>query len=246
MRRHNEQRTFEDFLTLVRSSRLDPSRISLSLLTSSENEYHHFKLATKGYPFARFSVLLHRGFHEVRRQPSIPDEEELQKQRQSEIAKLRNYLLLRTLKEERHIFWLDPDVYQINPGIVQRMIAHSESRDDAGIITARCSLGKNESYDVHSWSGTKQDQHYLAESLRGTSDNDIVPLTAVGASVLYMRSSLVWRGLTFPPHYTVGTGWDHEGHDGIETEGLCQQARGLRGGGCFALGGNWHVRHAFT
>lgn len=240
---NNVQRTFEDFINLMRSSALDPSRISLSLLTGSEQEYRHFRALTKRYHFARFTVLLHPGFHEMEAASSGSTVEGRSKHHRSETAKLRNYLLLRTLRDERHIFWLDPDVYEVTPGIIPRMISHSESHEDAGIITARCSLAGDSEHDLHSWSGTKQDQHYLAETLQGTSDADLVPLTAVGASILYMRASLVWQGLTFPAYYTVGSGWDHEGHDGIETEGLCHQSRGLKGGGCFALGGNWHVSH---
>jgi hypothetical protein len=49
-----------------------------------------------------------------------------------------------------------------------------------------------------------------------------------------MRADLVRQGLTFATSYLVGTDWQAEGWDGIESEGLCITARTL-GSGCWGI-----------
>ena len=75
------------------------------------------------------------------------------------------------------------------------------------------------------------------------TDDDLIDLDTVGATILYLRASLIWRGLNFPHQFVVGTRWRKDGWDGIESEGLCYRARGLSGGKCAVLGGDWHVQH---
>jgi len=91
--------------------------------------------------------------------------------------------------------------------------------------------------------GTRDDQRHVVELMNGTFNDDSIELNAVGATILYMRPSLVWRGLSFPRQYTVGTSWGEDDVDGLESEGLCYRARGLQGGGCAVMGGSWKVKH---
>jgi len=169
----------------------------------------------------------------------------MQSARRAELAKLRNYLMLKSLHDERHIIWLDADVYDMDEGIVQRMVTISNDREDVGIITARCSEGGNPNYDLNAWAGTRENPQHVTDLLVNSTDDDLLPLTAVGATLLYIRASLVRRGVNFPYHDVVGTRWGENGNDGLESEGICYQARGLKGGGCFLLGGSWHVKHGF-
>ncbi len=242
----DKARRFEDFLYLLESTELNLHDMSLGLMTSSEDEFDHFIRATRRYPFARVTVFLHPGFNE----DAVLDrdhrhDDDMQGARRAELAKLRNYLMLRSLHDERHIVWLDADVYALDQGIVQRMIAHSNERDDVGVIAARCSEGGNPDYDLNAWAGTRENQQHANELVAGSTDDELLPLTAVGATLLYIRASLVRRGVNFPYHGVVGTRWGEDGNDGIESEGVCYQARGLKGGGCFLLGGSWHVNHGF-
>ncbi|ETN44908.1 uncharacterized protein HMPREF1541_09783 [Cyphellophora europaea CBS 101466] len=67
----------------------------------------------------------------------------------------------------------------------------------------------------------------------------IFRLDAVGATVLMVKAALVRQGLAFATTYLVGTDWQSEGWDGVESEGLCVAARGL-GGEC------WGMRNGFS
>ncbi|KAJ9652000.1 hypothetical protein H2198_008742 [Neophaeococcomyces mojaviensis] len=256
-------RTLEDFLQIV-LSQYDMEATSLGLLTSSPDEYAIYKSTLQRYDFPRVTVFMHQGFHDG---PTIDrnhrHDANVQTIRRAEMSKLRNYLMLRTLQQERHILWLDADVNRLDDGIVRRMVSHAHEREDVGILTARCSMGGMENYDLNAWRGTRQGprgwdlseeeisrgemelqgQHHVSELIRNTTNNDLVSLDTVGATILYIRASLVWRGLSFPHQYVIGTRWGKDGWDGIESEGLCYRARGLRGGKCMVLGGGWHVEH---
>ena len=151
--------------------------------------------------------------------------------------------MLGTLQDEHHIVWLDADVVRLDKGIIQRMITHSDSREDAGIITARCEAPWGPNYDLNAWSGPHQHAQYVPKIIENTTDDDLLPLTSFGGTLLYIRASLVRRGINFTPCYVIGTEWGEAGDDGIESEGMCYQARDLKDGGCFVLVGSWHSKH---
>jgi mannan polymerase complexes MNN9 subunit len=172
--------------------------------------------------------------------------------------------MLRALEDEKHIIWLDADVVFLSNGIVQTMIGHSESTEDAGIITARCHQNQMENYDKNAWrvgDGSVQgvisnderaaSVQKLAETrvmvdqaTTGTGDSEIIPLDSVGGTILYICADLIREGVVFPHFNIVGTTWEQPGWVGVETEGLCYMAKGLQGGGCYVLGGKHHVRHS--
>ena len=256
-------RTFKDFLSLLNSTGLDLADTSLGLLTSTEDQYSLFKTATQDTGLASTSIFLHPGYADEDVSRGDRHDESTQVSRRAQIAKLRNYLMLRSLGDESHIIWLDSDVFELHtPRVFQKMISQSKNSREAGIITARCEIGPIMDYDGNAWKGAlarASIQHAensmctdgdaaektvrVGDLIKGTSDDELVKLDSVGATVLYMRASLVHRGLTFPSSFVVGTTWEMAGWDGIETEGLCYQARALKGGGCYALGGAWMVRH---
>ncbi|KAF2150226.1 glycosyltransferase family 62 protein [Myriangium duriaei CBS 260.36] len=241
-----------------------PERISLGLMTSSMDEYEFYKESVQDSDYAKVTIFRHPGF---RAGPFVDraqgHDNKVQKDRRAEMAKLRNYLMLKTLEEEEHIVWLDADVFHIDTGLVDRMIQHTQEQDKYGILTSLCQSGDEGNYDRNAWDGTrkgprswdlngdelkagelkKQGQSLVHELLPGTGDDDLVPLTAIGATILYLRGDLVTQGLNFPHQYTVGTRWMKDGWDGIESEGLCYRGRGLKGGGCAVMGGKWKVRH---
>ncbi|GMM33514.1 hypothetical protein DASC09_008390 [Saccharomycopsis crataegensis] len=52
------------------------------------------------------------------------------------------------------------------------------------------------------------------------------PIDSVGGAILFVKTMIFRQGILFPPLYIVGTSWERiEGYDGIETEGLCYQAK---------------------
>jgi hypothetical protein len=258
-------RTFYDFLDLLITTNINLTTTSLALWTSSPEQYHLFRTATTHLPqpLARLSIFLDPTPDDTinranRHAPS------LQSTRRSTVARLRNKLLLHALGPEPHHLWLDSDIQYLSPGIIQLLLFHSASNPDAGIITARCQDGPTYNYDKNAWAGgrlpgpgpeflsadpaiaaaeAETKSRLVDELIHGTKDNDLIPLDAVGGTILYMRASLVWEGLNFPSYYTVGTRWGRDGWDGIETEGLCYVARKLDGGGCYVLGGKNYVMH---
>lgn len=260
-----DPRSIENLLEIVQSQH-NVTKTSLGILTSSLDEFNYYKHVTTALPFARITIIMHPGFrdgHSQEEDRKIRHADRFQQARRAELAKLRNYLMLKALRDETHIIWLDSDVFHLDDGIVSRMLRHVRAWDNVGILTARCAKGLKYDYDLNAWRGTRrgprgwdldeqeidageeelQGQYQVRDLIEGTSDDDLVPLDTVGATLLYMRSSLLWRGLTFPHQYVVGTRWMKDGWDGIESEGLCYRARGLKGGNCMLLGGPWHVEH---
>ena len=66
--------------------------------------------------------------------------------------------------------------------------------------------------------------------------NDPVPLDSVGGTVLWVDANLHREGVIFPPFYLIGSEWDRNGYDGIETEGICYIAKAMLGNQvCFGL-----------
>lgn len=259
-------RTFNDFLDLIKSTDIGLDRVSLGLMTASEEEYDLYRNATASWGIPRVSVLLKKGNEEedtnlfTHRPRGGRHSFTFQMTRRADIALLRNELMTRALHDERHLVWIDSDVKTLTPDMIQTMVAHSETVDDAGVITALCKRGRIQDYDKNAWSGqragapfggkdpdftkkTASKPKYVGELVLGTKDDDIIHLDSVGGTVLYIRASLIHQGLSFPPYYVIGTQWGKDGFDGLETEGLCYIANYLTGGGCYTLGGDHHVEH---
>ena len=258
-------RTFHDFLDLLLTTNINLTTTSLALWTTSQEQYQLFRTATTHLlqPLARLSIFLDTNTADDTTDRANRHHPSLQSTRRSTVARLRNKLLLHALGPEPHHLWLDADIQYLSPGIIQLLLFHSTTTPTAGIITARCQDGPTYNYDKNAWAGARpgpgpetlsadpaiaaveaeSKARLVDELIDGTKDSDLIPLDAVGGTILYMRAGLVWEGLNFPSYYTVGTRWGRDGWDGIETEGLCYVARRLEGGGCYVLGGKNHVVH---
>ena len=260
-------RTVGSLMELLQGTEYPSESISLGLLTSSGSEFARSKSAISRMGFSTSYVIHHPGYGSPveRRDRHV---EATQRERRRSIARLRNYLMLRTLQNEQHILWLDADVFWLAPGIIQKMIQQSNGRqgnrsEKVGMITARCLQDDNPDYDRNAWAGPRliptlaqqtnlptqfvpqatAETKFLAQLVGNTTEDDLVHLDSVGGTVLYIAADTVRQGLTFPTYNVVGTQWNStEGWDGIETEGVCYIAKSL-GFGCFGLGGAWHVKH---
>ncbi|KAI1403200.1 glycosyltransferase family 62 protein [Hypoxylon fuscum] len=264
------RRTIYDFLDMIVTTDLDLTRVTLGMMTASREEYEATKAAIAPLPFARVALFYREG-DGGGAAAQIPYEDrhlpEVQRKRRGAIASARNYLMLRSLQDEAHVIWVDADIVEFSKGLMQTMIAHAEKREDIGIITALCRQTITPNYDKNAWSYNREvlllagpvgdndldaaadklveTRTYIDELIKGTTDDDILPIDSVGGTILYIKASLVRQGINFPTSYVVGTTWSHEGWVGIESEGICYMASQLDGGGnCFVLGGNHHVRHA--
>jgi len=249
-------RTFPSFLEFLNdTSGLPASSISLAILTTTESAYEHYISTLSTHPYAKAQVLLYA--------PTIPDDEgpadrhtaSFQATRRKQIAVARNILMFRALTTEAHIFYFDSDVIDASPGICAQMLKQASDPKittspnitlpdtilPVGLITARAQDGGTYDYDLNAWSkGREQHMHDL---LPFANSEEVFPLQSVGGTLLYINAVLVRQGLSFPWWYVVGSTWEKEGGDGIETEGICYMAERL-GYGCWGLGGDWHVVHS--
>ena len=250
-------------MDLLVSTNMNLTSVSIAMMTSSPDDFTTLKEATSTLPFARTTILL-RSDNKKSFNYNDRHQNSVQQARRSVLATLRNYLMLSVLADEQHIVWLDADVVELSEGIVQTMIRHSETSEDAGIITAMCHQNQMLNYDKNAWKvnashllGVVADEDrpsavkdlretwlMVPELIEGTDDNSLVALDSVGGTILYIRPELVRQGLMFPYANMVGTTWRQQGWIGVETEGICYMARALEGGGCFVLGGSHHVRHS--
>jgi len=114
----------------------------------------------------------------------------IQVPRRAAISKSRNYLLSRALDDEDWVLWLDVDVVEYPPDVIERLLA--AGRD---IVHPNCVKEYGgESFDLNAW--RDQGRHHLHD-LR--SEGDLVRLHAVGGTMLLVRADLHREGLVFPP-----------------------------------------------
>jgi len=186
-------RSVHDFLDLLLSTKLDLSTVSLAMMTSSEAEFTTIKHATAKLPFARFSLIYKppgSGVQTLYYSERHDRSARVQRKRRGIIAGLRNYLMLRSLGDEEHILWVDADVAEFSPGIVQTMLAHAEKSASpggnqeeggrvVGLITARCSQNAHANYDKNAWSvdragGSPSLWQPVADGMRGAAVEELV------------------------------------------------------------------------
>ena len=145
-------------------------------------------------------------------------EPRIQVERRSVLARSRNHLLFCGLGDADYVLWLDADVIEFPPDLVERLLAFGKE-----IVHPHCvkSYG-GFTFDTNGWShaGTKFLHHH-----RGGPD--LVELTAVGGTVLLVQADCHRNGLIFPPFlYQGGASLsrpsngmsEHRGE--IETEGF--------------------------
>jgi hypothetical protein len=105
------------------------------------------------------------------------------------LAKARNHLLFRALKEQDWVLWLDVDVIDYPPDLIERLIA--TERD---IVHPHCVVRYGgPTYDLNAW---RDHGRVHMDDLRGGPD--LVGLDTVGGTVLLVRADVHRDGLIFP------------------------------------------------
>jgi mannan polymerase complexes MNN9 subunit len=162
------RRNIYDFLDLLVSTDLDFSNVTLGFMTSSREEYNKAVEATEKLPFARVAL-----YYREEEGPQIAyadrHKPHVQRQRRARIASLRNYLMLRTLRDEYHLVWMDADIVEISPRIVQTMIGHAEGHQGVGIMTALCTQTRAHNYDKNAWAFKRQVDEPASDDDKGNS-----------------------------------------------------------------------------
>ncbi|WP_329253292.1 glycosyltransferase [Actinoallomurus sp. NBC_01490] len=164
----------------------------------------------------------------------------VQRERRSTLARIRNHLLSRALRDEEWVLWIDVDVTSYPPDLIQRLLA---ARKD--IVVPHCvSEPGGPTYDLNTFllrpdAGALNWNQWLRDGIlqpprgfgRAYLDElgayELVRIDSVGGTVLLVRADLHRAGLVFPP-----IPYQHL----VETEGLAAMAKDMDTT-CWALPG---------
>ncbi|KAG0289146.1 hypothetical protein BGZ96_007214 [Linnemannia gamsii] len=247
-------RRFPDFLSIVQGFDYPMSNINLGILASDRTEFNAITDYIKGLPddknpFGQIHVILREKDAGIARKDRKADNE--QRDRRRLIARLRNYLLYTTLRDEDSVLWIDSDMIRVPNDLLGRMI---DSGKDV-ITTATRSGPRGNFIDLNAWVGERikpnaEEQATIEQggifvprpkSVKFTHElqEEFTELDSVGGTVLFVRGEVHREGVAFTTNYVIGAGWKYEGYDGIESEGLCYVA-GFLGYKC------WGMPHAIA
>lgn len=208
-------RTYFDRLESLTYAR---DRLSLGMLEGDSDDDTYAQLERRLgelRPRFRGTALFKRDFHfRIPRglQRWAPH---IQKQRRTVLAKARNHLLFRVLDDEDWVLWLDVDVIEYPPDIIERLLATSKD-----IVQPNCVYDYGgRSFDLNAW--RDQGRHHLHDL---KDEGELVPLDSVGGTMLLVRADVHRDGLIFP-HFPYGLAnakirTDNVWLGEIETEGL--------------------------
>jgi hypothetical protein len=159
--------------------------------------------------------------------------ETIQEQRRAILAKSRNHLLAHALEDEEWVLWLDVDVIEYPPDIIERLMATGKD-----LVQPHCVLDyRGPTFDKNAW---RDHGRLHLDDLR--AEGDLVELDAVGGTMLLVRADLHRDGLVFPSFpYGEGNPLIREGRGELETEGLGMMARDM-GHRCWGMP-NLEIRH---
>jgi hypothetical protein len=160
--------------------------------------------------------------------------------RRAVLARARNHLLFKALREHDWVLWLDVDVVEFPADILQQLIAL-----DLDIVHPHCVLEYGgRTFDRNAWCDNGR---LHMEDLRGRGR---VRLDSVGGTMLLVRADRHRDGLVFPPFFYGGRSrWVRSSHPlrgdsvgEIETEGLGVMAKDM-GIECWGLP-DLEIRHS--
>lgn len=158
----------------------------------------------------------------------------VQLMRRSTLARSRNHLLFHALDDEDWVLWLDVDVIEYPGNIIEALLATGK-----GIVQPHCILDYGgKTFDQNAWRDHGQ---IFMDALR--TEGDLVPLDAVGGTMLLVKADIHRDGLIFPS-FQFGLASPHArpGRGELETEGLGIMAREM-GHRCWGMP-NLEIRHA--
>ncbi|MGI8855827.1 MAG: hypothetical protein ACR2JW_08755 [Thermomicrobiales bacterium] len=159
--------------------------------------------------------------------------EPIQIERRAVLARSRNHLLFHALDDEEYVLWLDVDVVEYPVDIIERLLASGRE-----IVQPHCVLEYGgETFDTNGW---RDQGRWHLDDMR--DEGSVVPLHAVGGTMLLVKGDVHRDGLIFPPFpYGTGNAYIREGRGEVETEGLGCMARDM-GYTCWGMP-NLEIRH---
>ena len=189
----NAERHLDSHFRLIEQFDYPRRKLSLAYLESDSDDGTHAALAARLAQLRghyRRSRLFQQpqGF---RLRPEVPRwADEIQLVRRAALARSRNQLLARALRDETWVLWLDVDVISAPSDLIRTLLATGKD-----IVHPHCVLTPGgPSFDRNAW---RDHGLVLLENLRG--QGPVVRLDTVGGSVLLVRADLHRNGLIFPP-----------------------------------------------
>jgi|SRR5579871_764276 len=163
----------------------------------------------------------HRSFG-FRMPPGLPRwQHEYQIPRRRVLARARNHLLSHALRDQDWVLWLDVDVVEYPPDLIEQLLATG-----CDIVQPHCVRWYGgPTFDLNAW---RDHGRRTMQDLRG--QRELVRLDAVGGTVLFIRADVHRDGLVFPcfPYGTANPAIRNPGAfhvlGEIETEGLGMMA----------------------
>jgi len=245
--------SLESYFDGIRRLDYPPELLSLGLLESDSTDetFERYRAALDSLQGSVQSARIWKkdfGFH-------IPAgknrwDRDIQQERRRVLARSRNHLLFRALAEQEWVLWLDSDIIDYPPDLIQRLLAAGKD-----IVQPHCvkEFG-GPTFDRNAW---RDHGKLCMADMRG--EGDLVELHAVGGTVLLVRADVHREGLVFPTFFLgrplprarrdnlCHSRWDflrawrgdYQGE--IETEGLGIMAHEM-GYRCYGMP-NFEVRH---
>lgn len=198
-----------------------------------------------------YAPFLEESADEISREDRHKDS--VQRARRKTIAKVRNFLYNRSHMDEKYTLTIDSDMMVIPPDMLEKFVKMGKEL----IVPRILRVGSDREYDKNTWIGertkpedtSKQNNYesYVPRPVNGKTKflqdcvdekitlnspeaytDNVVELDSVGGAILFWDNKIFDQGIQFPVFYLIGSDWDHsEGYDGVETEGLCYQAKTL-------------------
>ena len=183
----------ERYVRGLRSLTYPREVLSLAILESDSEDGTWDALAALGNEltpmFRRVAVMkLDFGF---RIPPQLPRyAPHIQVARRSVLAKSRNQLLFRALDDEEWVLWLDADVIEYPPDIIERLLATGKL-----VVQPHCVYDYGgPTFDLNAWRDHgRLHLHDLRE------EGELVRLDSVGGTMLLVRADVHRNGVIFPP-----------------------------------------------
>jgi Anp1 protein len=222
----------------------DPSRLGLGFLESDSSDDTHELLAARldGLRERYARVTLRRRDFGLTMPEGVPRwSAPFQLARRAVLAKARNHLLFDALADEDWVLWMDVDLIDCPPDVIERLL--TAGRD---IVHPHCVLSYGgPTFDHNAW---RDHGAVRMDSLRG--GDDLVRLDGLGGTMLLMRADVHRDGLVFPA-YLYGrqsryardpSPMTGRGVGEVETEGLGMMAKDM-GVECWGMP-NLEILHA--